>query len=67
MCILTTNFLFQLSKIFRLFTLVKDLAVRLLFCLHDRTVKYGKEKVFWEVQLVYVVLYGFFPFDIFDI
>lgn len=64
--ILTTNFLYPLRKIFRLFTLVKDLAVRLL-CLHDKTINYGGKKVFWEVQLVYILLYDFFPFDVFDI
>lgn len=42
--ILTTNFLFPLRKIFRLFTLVKDLAVRLLLCLNDKTIKYGEKR-----------------------
>lgn len=66
MCILITNILFQLRKIFRWFTLVKDLAVRMLFCLHDKTAKNGKEKVFQEVHLVYVLLDGSFLLDVFD-
>lgn len=53
----TFFFLSQLSKTFGLFTLLKALAGRLLFCLHDKTVKHGKEKVFSEVQFV-----SFFPY-----